>query len=155
MKFFVLSQNVPLGYTTPKFPALYWPIALGNANLAYLYYTKDIWSFTVYWSVIAFVIAYTLVGLGSAVNMVLRRFRKFSLAARPSLFDIKPLYVFAVYVLLGVVHGVAAGTITGAVLLLLYTAGSLAMTTWIPFSWGMAMILYHICASYSTSLLLI
>lgn len=158
MSFFISSKNVPLGYVAPSFPSLFWPLGPKHKQfeLSYLYYSHDIWVFTVYWGIIFFVIAYALVGAGLATNIIVRRSRKENLAAKANRrFSIKPILVLTLYLLMGVTQGFVSGAIIGLVLLIIYRAGLLTMSTWIPFCWGLAMILYHICSSYSTSLLLI
>lgn len=158
MKYFISSQNVPLGYTTPKFPSLYWPTGPRRAKFqsSYLYYSKDIWTFTVYWSIIFFSLAYTIVAVGSASNMIIQRLRlNEKLRNGSPKLGFKPILVAVGFVFLGLAQGLISGAVVGLVLLALYRAGSLSMTTWTPMSWGVATILYHICSSYSTSLLLI
>lgn len=49
---FIASNNIPLGYQTPKFPSLYWPVGNEQYSLAYLYNVSDIWKFTLYWCLI-------------------------------------------------------------------------------------------------------
>ena len=150
--FFVSRQNVPLGYTVPGFPALYWPVGATHPDYetAVLYYSHDMWAFTVYWTMIFFLIAYLLAGVASATNLLIQR-------ARGSRHVGKCLsaLVLAVYCFLGPAQGFVTGAVVGLVLLAIYRAGYLAMPTWIPFSWGLALVVYHICSSYSTSLLLI
>lgn len=154
MAVFISSINVPLGYVTPGFPGLYW--ALSGAPAKYLYYPSDIWRFTVFWVIIFFVAAYTLVGCGLAANMVLRRSRLPALAKRVTLFSrLKPFLIAVSYIIMGLAQGFIIGAIIGVVLSVIYRAGSLTMNVWVPFCWGLAAILYHICSSYSTSLLLI
>lgn len=158
MRVFVTAENVPIGYSTPSFPSLWWPLGPSRANFqgAYLYYLRDVWRFTVFWCMILFLTAYTLTGLCSAGNMIFKRFRENKAVARHGgLFGWRPLFVGVVYIALGAGQGFISGAVVGLLLLAIYKAGALAMSTWIPFSWGFALIFYHICLSYSTSLLLI
>lgn len=100
--------------------------------------------------------AYALVGCGSAANMAYQRSRVTPPAPSRGFFsDFKPLFVAISYVVFGAVQGFIVGAIIGVILSVIYRAGSLTMNTWVPFCWGLASILYHICSSYSTSLLLI
>lgn len=49
-----LSNPAPLDYATPSFPSLYWPYKAKPGVANYLYYTHDIWRFTLLWTLIAF-----------------------------------------------------------------------------------------------------
>lgn len=59
------------------------------------------------------------------------------------------------YIIAGLFKGFALGAVIGLLLSAIYRAGSLTMSTWIPFSWGVAQILYDICSSYLTSLIIL
>ncbi|PSK36512.1 hypothetical protein C7M61_003985 [Candidozyma pseudohaemuli] len=158
MKVFVSSLDVPIGYLTPKFPAVFWPLGgtLPRYNELFLYYSIDIWKFTVYWVIIFFSGAYFLVGMAAALSMNLRAYRERQIVASKKKAVVVQLVIVAfLYLVAGVAQGFMLGAIIGLLLAAIYRAGALAMSTWIPFSWGMASILYHICSSYSTSLLLI
>lgn len=49
------SNGNPLpGYQVPPFPSLYWPIQTAHDAPVHLYYTFDIWRFTLYWTLILF-----------------------------------------------------------------------------------------------------
>lgn len=50
------ADNIPVGYVRPEFPSLFWPLGATSQSYhsSYLYYTKDIWAFTVIWTVILF-----------------------------------------------------------------------------------------------------
>jgi hypothetical protein len=48
------SESPPLGYTTPSFPSLYWPINVKPGQALYLYYNSDIWRFTLFWTFIIY-----------------------------------------------------------------------------------------------------
>lgn len=157
MRIFVSSQNYPIGYITPQFPSIYWP--LGPLKQKYeklfLYYSGDIWRFTVYWSIIFFAAFYSLVGVWACFNIVFKglRLRRITNGKRP--FGRRALSVVLLYVLSGVAQGFLTGAIVGLMLQAIYRAGALTMSTWIPFCWGFGLILYHICSSYSISLMLI
>jgi hypothetical protein len=49
-----LSTTIPLSYSTPPFPSLYWPIRAPPGSAQYLYSLADIWRFTLYWTLITF-----------------------------------------------------------------------------------------------------
>ena len=46
------KATFPLGYTTPPFPSLYWPLPAGTTQSFYLYRPDDILRFTVYWTLL-------------------------------------------------------------------------------------------------------
>lgn len=46
------NNRVPINYQTPEFPALYDPLPSHHQPASYLYYTADIWRFTIYWTLI-------------------------------------------------------------------------------------------------------
>lgn len=46
----VLTTN----HTSPHFPALYWPISVLPGEPQYLYRVKDVWLFTLFWTLIVF-----------------------------------------------------------------------------------------------------
>lgn len=49
----VMSGNrVPINYHTPSFPSLYDPMPYDHKQAYYLYYTTDIWRFTLYWTLL-------------------------------------------------------------------------------------------------------
>lgn len=51
----------PIGYETPSFPSLYWPLGRFSDDFhsSFLYYTKDIWEFTTVWTIIFMTGIYT------------------------------------------------------------------------------------------------
>lgn len=159
MKVFVSSLNVPIGYTTPIFPSLFWPLGPSKPSylVLFLYYSRDIWKFTVFWLLIFFLIAYVLVGFMALGNMLFKGYREQkAISQMPQRSVLRRLIAVVVsYTIWGAAQGVFSGALVGLLLLAIYRAGMLAMSTWIPFCWGLAQILYHICSSYSTSLLII
>ena len=55
------NNRVPINYVTPSFPSLYDPFP-GRSNFAYyLYHTRDIWRFTLYWTLIFYICCYMAV----------------------------------------------------------------------------------------------
>lgn len=157
MKIFVSLLNVPIGYVTPRFPLLYWPLGPthGLYEQLFLYYLGDIWRFTVYWLLICFSAAYAAVGLCAAASVLCKARLHAQLAGVRRLAVRGLLLVLALYLFSGAAQGFLTGAVVGLVLQAIYLAGLLSMSTWIPFSWGLAEIVYHICSSYSTSSLLI
>ena len=59
-----LNNTTPFQYHTPPFPSLYWffgPQVAAEAT--YLYRIRDVWRFTLYWTLIVFEIVHLTVGL--------------------------------------------------------------------------------------------
>lgn len=156
MRIFVSSQNYPIGYTPPAFPSVYWPLGplREKYDQLFLYYSTDIWKFTVYWSMICFATVYTLVGVCACFNIVFKGLRLRRITNGKRSFGRKAVTVAALYILSGLSQGFIVGAIVGLMLQAIYRAGSLSMSTWIPFCWGFALVLYHICSSYSFSLMI-
>jgi hypothetical protein len=44
----------PLDYTPPPFPSLYWPIYVDPGAANHLYYPRDVWRFTLLWTLIVY-----------------------------------------------------------------------------------------------------
>lgn len=152
MKIFISSLSIPIGYQTPRFPSLHLPNIKHNEFLrSYLYYSTDIWHFTVLWCIIWWGIVYCVAGSLALVSM--NRSRKAhgqSITSRRNISNC--ICILVTYLGMGGAQGFIVGAVVGVVLLAIYKAGSLSMSTWIPFCWGVALILYDIAASYLTSL---
>lgn len=129
----LVGSNVPVGYTVPKFPSVY-PIYSKEYEVSYLYYTYDIWRFTLFWTLII----YVPVHLASAVIGVTMQ-RRF----------LSGLVIIAFYLAMSGIQAFVSGTIAGLMLAAVYKSGLFAMTTWIPFSWAITITLYMIRTSYS------
>ncbi|SCU97779.1 LAMI_0F11342g1_1 [Lachancea mirantina] len=134
MRSFVTSGDVPIGYTTPSFPSLYWPINNKKYTLSYLYYTTDIWKFTVFWTLILFVAFYASAGLLASYSH-----RKVA----------GGLWILAFYIFIGGVQALASGTVVGLLLAVTYKSGLFAMSTWIPLCAAVVMTLFTVDTSYS------
>ena len=62
------TTPVPPFYKTPSFPSLYWLIGpLHVVNPAYLYHIRDIWRFTLFWTLIIFEAAHLAAGTFAVV----------------------------------------------------------------------------------------
>jgi hypothetical protein len=59
-----------LDYQSPPFPSLYWPYKAKPGVANYLYYTSDIWRYTLLWTLIIFAVFHAAVA-GFAVLMQL------------------------------------------------------------------------------------
>lgn len=152
MKYFVSSLNVPVGYNTPRFPGLYWPLGPDRPKYqaAFLYYSVDAWRFTVYWFLILFGATYLLAGSIAVFNILQHNARHGLPTPKWS-----PPTVFVFFVLIGLVKGIIGGAIIGVLVGAIYNAGTLQLSTWIPFSWALAGILFDISNSYTTSLVIL
>lgn len=58
-----LTSTIPLNYHRPSFPSLYWPINPLPSQTHYLYYSTDIWRFTLFWTLISYVVCFGVVGI--------------------------------------------------------------------------------------------
>ncbi|KAK6459553.1 uncharacterized protein RJT20DRAFT_124798 [Scheffersomyces xylosifermentans] len=155
MRVFVSSLNVPIGYSTPDFPSLYWPIGPHHQKYqeSFLYYSIDIWTFTVAWTLIFFGIFYVIAGLMSVFHNLFNDYRHRLRISKLSV--VNSLVTVLAYVGIGLFRGFISGAVIGIMLGAIYKAGSLTMSTWIPLSWGCAQILFDVCTSYSTSSILL
>jgi hypothetical protein len=168
------TTQVPHGYVTPSWPSLYWPIRPAPDAPKYLYYTSDIWRFTLYWTLLS-VGAVHVVAAGLAVLMQLRsavarahsRSRKAAAAAAAGGggagwsssagvqgSSVKQTLgwvwlVPVVYCVVGGIEAILAGSVEGLVLGTVYSAGYYRMSTWTPFIWGLINVLILILASFS------
>lgn len=150
MKVFVSSLNVPIGYTTPPFPLLYWPFGRTEPQYSQLvlYYTRDVWSFTVIWYVIIFVSFYSVAAAISCINSAIQGRRKDASVRR---ILTQMVFLAGSFLVGALCMSFVSGTVVGLLLSVVYRAGSMTMSTWIPFTWAAVGILYDICSSYSTS----
>ena len=63
-----LDNDVPFQYQTPPFPSLYWFFGPRvEAEATYLYRIRDVWRFTLYWTLIVFEAAHLTVGLYAVI----------------------------------------------------------------------------------------
>ncbi|KAJ5660191.1 hypothetical protein N7507_006642 [Penicillium longicatenatum] len=128
------SNRVPINYNTPSFPSLYSPLPYHHKEAYYLYYTTDIWRFTLYWTLIFYGVTHLVVA-GCAI---LTHFRNWSV-------------IWLVPLLYGVVAGLEAllsGSIVGVVLGSLYESGNFRMSTWVPMIWGGVNVMVLILTSF-------
>lgn len=130
------SNRVPVNYQVPSFPSLYDPIRAKTSGgpAYYLYYTDDIWRFTLYWTLILYGAAHLAVAACAAV-MQWRNWR---------VIWVVPL----VYAIVGGLEGLLAGSVVGLVLGAVYEAGNFMMSTWIPLIWAGVNVLVLILSSF-------
>lgn len=150
IKVFVSLQNIPIGYSPPPFPSIYWPLGKDEAKYqaSFIYDGFTIWLFTVYWTGIFFVSLHLFAGLLGFTSFNLNKYR-YNLISKTSFLE--SLLMLFFYIVLGAFKGFAAGAIIGLLLAAIYTNGNLSMSSWIPFCWGCALIMFDICSSYRQS----
>jgi hypothetical protein len=156
------TTQIPHDYVTPSWPSLYWPIRAAPGEPKYLYYTSDIWRFTLYWTLLSFG-AVHISAAGWAVLMQLRSaFARSHSRARNAAAGCAGVQgssvkqtlgwvwlVPLVYCVVGGIEAVLAGSVVGLVLGAVYSAGYYRMSTWMPFFWGLVNVLVLILASFS------
>lgn len=112
--------NIPIGYQTPRFPSLQFPVDGNPYESPLLYRMWDIYRFTVFWHLIIWTGAHVIVGsigsLGSRKQTV--------------------LMLLSIYLTIGALYAFSIGSIIGLLLAAVYRAGAMHMTTWIPFAWS-------------------
>lgn len=131
---FVVNSDIPIGYKTPPFPSLYWPINNDKYSLAFLYNVVDIWKFTLCWTLILNGAFY---GIASIIATITHK-KKF----RASI-------IIIVYLLYAGIQSMIIGTVMGFLIGAIYNSGLFAMSTWIPLCCAVAQILYDVVISYS------
>jgi len=148
------DSGVPRSYTVPDWPGLYYPVRATPGEAQYLYYLSDIYRFVVFWTLICVGAAHLFVAIW-AVLMQFRSARlrgaylrtpvgrKLTLKNRKLLGE-NPIretlswvwLVPLVYIVLGGLEAVFAGSFVGLILGAVYNAGYFKMSTWTPLLWG-------------------
>ncbi|CCK68451.1 May24p KNAG_0A07980 [Huiozyma naganishii CBS 8797] len=134
LRTFVANNEIPVGYHTPSFPSLYWPISNESYSLAFLYNIEDIWKFTMYWCLILNGAFYGTSGLVATISHW----------KNPH-----AILIVGLYLLYAGIQGVVIGIIAGLLLGAIYRAGLFTMSTWIPLCCAVAQILFDVVMSYS------
>ncbi|KAI9807796.1 MAG: hypothetical protein M1825_005101 [Sarcosagium campestre] len=137
-----IENPAPVDYITPAFPSLYWPFREKARDAAYLYYSTDVWRFTILWTLIVYAAVFVTASL-YAVVMQMRNWK----------------FVWMIplaYAVVGGIEAVLAGSVVGLVWVLsfifigaVYSAGFFKMSTWIPFVWSLINVLVLILSSFS------
>ncbi|KFY00695.1 hypothetical protein V495_03623 [Pseudogymnoascus sp. VKM F-4514 (FW-929)] len=134
-----ISDPAPLDYETPPFPSLYWPLEAKAGVASYLYYVKDIWRFTLLWTLI-FYAAFHFATAALGVCMQLGKGRN----------AFKWVWSIPVaYAAIAGIEALLAGSIVGLILGAVYDAGYFRMSTWIPFVWSLINVLVLILSAFS------
>lgn len=152
MKIFVSSLDVPIGYVPPTFPSLYWPTK-DKYDILYLYYSKDMILYFIYWSLIMFGGVYLIAGTVAAASLSFNYYENKITILKVSILN--KLITVLIFFVVGLVEGLISGAVVGLLVQAIYRAGSLSMSTWIPFCWSMAEILFNICCLAPTSLVIL
>lgn len=163
---YTYGAGVPRSYVTPEFPALYWPIRALPGQSKYLYYLSDIYRYTLYWTLITIVSAHICVAgwavlmqfnsasqrkkfLASPVGKSLSTKNRRLLGENPIRETLGWVWIVpVVYVVLGGLEALLAGTMVGLVLGAVYNAGYFAMSTWTPLLWGIINMLVLVVSSF-------
>ncbi len=95
------SQSVPLDYTVPPFPSLYSPIRPLQGEAKFLYFTNDVWRFTLYWTLLF----YTGAHLSVAFWAIAIQFRSWKIVWG----------VPILYIVIAALEGLLAGSVVGLV----------------------------------------
>ncbi|KAJ5988485.1 hypothetical protein N7481_003695 [Penicillium waksmanii] len=128
------NNRVPIDYQVPSFPSLYDPLPTHHKEAHYLYYTTDIWRFTLYWTLVFYGVSHLTV----SVCAILTHFRNWSIIW------LVPL----LYSVIAGLEGLIAGSIVGLVLGAVYEAGNFRMSTWLPMIWGGVNVMVLIVTSF-------
>ncbi|KAF2112598.1 hypothetical protein BDV96DRAFT_579993 [Lophiotrema nucula] len=129
------GSATPLGYVTPDFPSLYWPLPISQSQPFYLYHPYDIWRFTLIWTLLFFGTLHMVVALWACIV----QWRNWKLIW------IVPIF----YAAMAGIEAVIAGSIVGGLLGGVYQSGYFKMSTWIPFVWALANALVLILSSFA------
>lgn len=130
----------PAGYVAPSFPALSFHVSNNPYTSPHLYYSWDIYRFTVYWYLIFSTGFHVIAALtGGILSRNLKR----------------TIWTTVVFTAVGAFFGFMVGSIVGLILGTVYRAGALKMTPWIPFIWSLLTMIYMTASSYSNFSLLL
>lgn len=130
-----IQDRVRINYSTPSFPSLYWPFNAQPGAAAYLYATRDIWRFTLLWTLII----YGVLHLSASAYAIFMQPRPW-----------KMIWLMpVVYTAVGGIEAMLAGSVVGLILSAVYHAGFFSMSTWIPFVWALVNVLVVVLASFS------
>ncbi|POR35638.1 Uncharacterized protein TPAR_04150 [Tolypocladium paradoxum] len=133
-------NDPPPNYHTPRFPSLHLRILSDPTpqRMYTLFYIKDVWRFTLIWTLITFAVFH----LGAVlVALFTHGWKKSSWK-----------YLWAVpvvYLVTAGLEALLAGSIVGLIIGAVYRAGYYEMNTWIPCIWGFVNVLVLIIASFS------
>lgn len=94
-----LSNQAPFDYIPPHFPGLYWPFPVHGEQARYLYSAKEVWRFTLLWTLIFY----------AAVHLAVSAF-----AVAVQWKNWKIIWIVPViYIIIGGIEAVIAGSAVG------------------------------------------
>ncbi|KAL1891669.1 hypothetical protein Cpir12675_004855 [Ceratocystis pirilliformis] len=129
----------PLDYKCPDFPGLTWHVLDYPVTWQHsLYYMKDIWRFTVIWTLILFVSFHAGAALLAWIMHGSKRTAWKYMWAVP-----------LVYCAVAAAQAVIAGSVVGVLLGAVYRSAYFYMSPWIPFIWGWINVLVILLSSFS------
>lgn len=159
--------GAPISYQRPQFPALYWPFDASPGEAQYIYSLEDIWVFTLYWTLLTIPLAHLIVSVWAVLMQLSTayaryRYLYYTEAGRTlskknrKLMGEKPIQdclawvwlIPVIYLLVGGLEALVAGSVVGLVLGAVYNAGYFRMSTWTPFIWGVANMLVLILGGF-------
>ncbi|BEJ13520.1 hypothetical protein CspHIS471_0306940 [Cutaneotrichosporon sp. HIS471] len=158
------GSRAPEGYVVPPFPSLYNPSIVSTKHQRgfFLHDATAIWKFTFYWTLILMSTTFEACAALAVLAQLLsrsaaRRRDAAANAGRQSKFRQRRRAPFYLLPLIPIAMGAIAtfvslvsGTVVGFALAAVYSAGGFAMSTWVPFMWGMIQVVVLIIASYSS-----
>lgn len=141
------TLHPPADYRTPRFPSLYNPSQDFHTKVPvrYLFYSQDVFRFTLYWTLIFYAATYGLCGLWAGITAGFRSRR----TKRRVLVGFLAMFPFLFF---GTMAAVVGAAVVAYVLAAVYSVGSFTMSTWVPFLWGIVQCTISIMGSYSTVL---
>lgn len=160
------GAGVPRSYVTPDFPSLYWPVHAQAGEAQYLYYLSDIYRYTLYWTLTTIVSAHFIVASWAVLMQFYAASQRRKYLASPAgkrlcpknrkLLGENPIgetlgWVWMlpiVYIVLGGLEALLAGSLVGLVLGAVYNAGYFRMSTWTPLLWGIINMLVIVVSSF-------
>ncbi|POS85572.1 hypothetical protein EPUL_003400, partial [Erysiphe pulchra] len=102
-----LLNTAPLDYATPPWPSLYWPLTEKIGIPKYLYFTHDIWFYTLLWTLIMFAFTHGVVAVIAVVMQIGKGHRSWQ-------------YVWAIplaNIVIAGIEAVLAGSVVGVLMI--------------------------------------
>lgn len=160
------DSGVPFSYSVPDWPALYYPARAEPGEAQYLYYVSDIYRYVVFWTLICVGAAHFFVAtwavlmqfhsaklrgayLSTPVGRKLTSKNRKLLGENPFSETLSWVWLVPlVYIVLGGLEALFAGSIVGLILGAVYNAGYFRMSTWTPLLWGVINMLVLVVSSF-------
>ena len=160
------GDGPPLAYSVPDWPALYYPVRAVPGEAQYLYYLSDIYRFVVYWTLACVGSAHLFVAiwavlmqfssanqrrkyLNTPAGKTLSSKNKKLLGENPVGETLGWVWLIPlVYIVIGGLEALFAGSFVGLILGAVYNAGYFSMSTWTPLLWGVIIMLVLVVSSF-------